>query len=141
MTNFAKIQALYKAILPEHELTSEAEMSEELVDFYQAAGFMVLDIEEIFLKIAFYDYEPITDNTSARRRLYREVVGYGLIADSKFKTTPVEEQEAEILAYYQQQGVQAASYEQLLRYFPWSQTWLGGKHPENDKREGTHKLF
>ncbi|MGL4973409.1 MAG: hypothetical protein ACRC6H_09735 [Culicoidibacterales bacterium] len=141
MTNFAKIQALYKAILPEHELTSEAEMSEELVDFYQAAGFMVLDIEEIFLKIAFYDYEPITDNAGARRRLYREVVGYGLIADSKLKTTPVEEQEAEILAYYQQQGVQAASYEQLLRYFPWSQTWLGRKHPKNDKREDTHKLF
>ncbi|MGL4953463.1 MAG: hypothetical protein ACRC5Q_06680, partial [Culicoidibacterales bacterium] len=132
---------IYAYILPGQSLMTETLMSEAIVTFYQAAGFAILDIEDVFLHIAFYDYEPICDVEMARNRLYREVIGYGMIADSKIKTTIPQKQEDEILAYYQQQGVESESFEQLLQYFPCTQAWTRVKAPTAVAIEPNHKLF
>lgn len=142
MTTFTKTQKLYQFLFPNRTPHTESAMNAVILEFYQQAGFAVLTIEDIYQTIAFYDYEPIETVDGARKRLYRQVVGYGLLADAKMKNTDLAEQEAQIVVFYQQQGVGVTSFNELLSYFPCSQ--ICSQHqeqPEQVATVGAHKLF
>lgn len=142
MTTFTKTQQLYQFLFPKAVPQTEILMNEAILEFYQAAGFAVLTIEDIYQTIAFYDYERIQTLADLRKRLYRQVVGYGLLADAKLKTTAEVTQEAEILAYYHQQGVEAESFAQLITYFPCSRQFSELPAPTVEiETEREHKLF
>lgn len=140
MTDFAKTQAVYQFILPNQPVSDEATMTQAIIDHYQAHGFAILTLEDVFNDIAFYEYEAMTSPNQVRTRLYRQVVGYGIVATSRLNNTPVDEQETQIVAFYQQQGVAVTTYTALLMYFPWH-----ARTPQSVKKAvqkpTTHKLF
>lgn len=142
MTTFTKTQQLYQFLFPALIPQDEGMMNEAILEFYQNAGFSVLTIEDIYLTIAFYEYAPIDTQADLRKRLYRQLIGYGFVAEAKMKSTSDEDQEAEIVANYQRQGVAVTSFSQLVTYFPCSQVFTEQAAASGlDAEIAEHKLF
>ncbi|MGL5295869.1 MAG: hypothetical protein ACRDAO_02825 [Culicoidibacterales bacterium] len=139
MTTYAKTQQLYAFLYPKEQYRDEENMAQAIVEYYQMAGFPVLDIDDVFLTIAFYDYAVIETLEQGRQQLYRQLVGYGLIGDAKMKSISVADQEQQIVEHYRNEGVNVNDYQHLLTYFPWASIKENSAHIIEQPM--VHKLF